>query len=386
MIVANKFQTGFNQPKLVALYLDKKISDVDAVQTLSRLNRKYLGKDTTYVIDFANEPEEILKAFKKYDEGAELEDIQDLDVVYDKKNILDEMNIYNHQDLEKFKAVNAFSIFNGKNSDDDKQKELHKKLYAATQWPTDIFNSRLTELTVAISTWDASFDKAHKGGDEKSKDIAEAKRSELTKEREALMLFKTELGRFVRVYTYIAQLVELGNPELENFANFSKLLSKRLTGVSPERIDLSGLVLSGYSITKRKDETETDEADKLKGIGAGGSDPNDREKEFLSQIISRLNDIFGEIGDDVDQISLTKEMIARIDDDEVVSEQLKKNTKDQALEGDIKKFIKSQLINSRGVRDKLVRMLMSDSQNMDKYAELLFDAYKEKLPELTINK
>jgi type I restriction enzyme, R subunit len=380
MIVANKFQTGFNQPKLVALYLDKKISDVDAVQTLSRLNRTYPGKDTTYVIDFANDPKEILKAFKKYDEGAELEDIQDLDVVYDKKNILDEMNIYNQHDLNKFKEVNAFAIFESKSSDEDKQKELHKKLYAATQRPTDIFNSRLTELTEAVHTWDASYEKAHKSGDEKAKEIADAKRSDLTKEREALMLFKTELSRFVRVYTYIAQLVELNDPELENFANFAKLLSKRLKGISPERIDLSGLVLTGYSIRKRKDEAGG-EGDTLKPIGAGGSDPNDREKEFLSQIISRLNEVFGDIGDDIAQVSLTKEIISRIDEDEVVSEQLKKNTKEQALEGDIKSFVKKQLISSRGVRDKLVRMLMSDNQNMDKYLDILVDTYINDLPE-----
>ncbi|MDI4745790.1 hypothetical protein MJL33_27940, partial [Salmonella enterica subsp. enterica serovar Kentucky] len=60
MLVANKFQTGFNQPKLVAMYLDKKISDVEVVQTLSRLNRTYPGKDTTFVIDFVNDPQTIL--------------------------------------------------------------------------------------------------------------------------------------------------------------------------------------------------------------------------------------------------------------------------------------------------------------------------------------
>ena len=62
MIVANKFQTGFNQPKLVAMYLDKKVSGVEAVQTLSRLNRTYPGKDETYVIDFVNDPKTILDA------------------------------------------------------------------------------------------------------------------------------------------------------------------------------------------------------------------------------------------------------------------------------------------------------------------------------------
>ena len=71
MLVANKFQTGFNQPKLVAMYLDKKISGVEVVQTLSRLNRTYPGKDKTFVIDFVNDPKTILSEFKKYDAGCQ---------------------------------------------------------------------------------------------------------------------------------------------------------------------------------------------------------------------------------------------------------------------------------------------------------------------------
>src|SRR5690606_19384746 len=66
MIVANKFQTGFDQKKLVAMYLDKRVSGVEAVQTLSRLNRTYPGKDTTYVIDFANDADTIVEAFRTF--------------------------------------------------------------------------------------------------------------------------------------------------------------------------------------------------------------------------------------------------------------------------------------------------------------------------------
>lgn len=83
VIVADKFQTGFDQPKLGAMYLDKKIAnDVEIVQTLSRLNRTAAGKGTTYVIDFINESEAILAAFAKYDAGAQITEVQDLSVVY----------------------------------------------------------------------------------------------------------------------------------------------------------------------------------------------------------------------------------------------------------------------------------------------------------------
>src|SRR5699024_8418232 len=79
MIVANKFQTGFDQKKLVAMYLDKKVSGVEAVQTLSRLNRTSPGKDTTYVIDFANDADTILEAFRQFYKHARVEAVQNPD-------------------------------------------------------------------------------------------------------------------------------------------------------------------------------------------------------------------------------------------------------------------------------------------------------------------
>ena len=83
MIVANKFQTGFDQPKLCAMYVDKKLGGVDCVQTLSRLNRIYPGKQDTYVLDFFNEPEDVLEAFQVYYQTAELLDVSDPNMIWD---------------------------------------------------------------------------------------------------------------------------------------------------------------------------------------------------------------------------------------------------------------------------------------------------------------
>ena len=66
LLVANKFQTGFDQPLLCGMYVDKRLAGIQAVQTLSRLNRAHPGKDTTYVVDFVNEPEDVLAAFRQY--------------------------------------------------------------------------------------------------------------------------------------------------------------------------------------------------------------------------------------------------------------------------------------------------------------------------------
>jgi type I restriction enzyme R subunit len=83
LLVANKFQTGFDQPLLCGMYVDRRLAGIQAVQTLSRLNRAYPGKDTTYVLDFVNSSEEVLAAFKTYYDTAELEAVTDPNIVYD---------------------------------------------------------------------------------------------------------------------------------------------------------------------------------------------------------------------------------------------------------------------------------------------------------------
>ena len=372
MLVANKFQTGFNQPKLVAMYLDKIISGVDAVQTLSRLNRTYPGKDTTYVIDFVNDPETILSAFRMYDDGAEIEDVQELNVVYDMKAILDHADIYRSQDLEAFKQAKGRLLVSTSATE-----ALHKKLYSATQRPTDIFNAQLKSLNDAIDHWDKAFNKAYSESDEKAKLYAETKRSEFTVQREALMRFKTDLGRFVRTYNYIAQLVELGDPELENFAGFAKLLSKRLKGVSPDNVDLTGLVLTGYEIRRLNEEGEDDsDPGKLKPIGVNESDPTDREKEFLSEIISRMNDLFGDVSDDAGQRHFVVQVANIVGDNKVVAEQIEKNTRAQALQGDLPGQVKEATVKAMQSHDELARAILSDPQNMTSFFGLIYDVLK----------
>ena len=94
LIVCDKFQTGFNQPKLCAMYIDKHLcNDIEIVQTYSRLNRTYSGKDHVFVVDFVNDPETVERAFLKYDHGAEMKHAQRLEIVYDTKKSLDASDI-----------------------------------------------------------------------------------------------------------------------------------------------------------------------------------------------------------------------------------------------------------------------------------------------------
>lgn len=374
MLVANKFQTGFNQPKLVAMYLDKKISDVEAVQTLSRLNRTYPGKDTTYVIDFANEPQTILNAFKKYDKGAQLNEVQDVNVIYDIKDILDEQNIYNHQDLELFKQARGKSILG---QSPDKKSHAHKKLLAATQRPTDVFNFKLKELVDAANHWDQQYNKAHLAGDEKAANYAESQRSEFTKQREALMRFKSDLARFVKHYSYMAQLIEFGDPELENFAAFAHLLSRRLKGVTPDNIDLSALVLEKFKIKYDKEPLPEAVNQVLEPIRPNYNDPADREQAFLADIIRRLNELFGDVGDEPGRRNFANGTITRVTQNPIVVEQVEKHDKSIALKGDLPQAVKQAVVQALLKEGDIARTLLKDPQVMASYVELIFDMMKQ---------
>src|SRR5690625_6650569 len=103
MIAANKFQTGFDQPKLCAMYVDKKLQGVDCVQTLSRLNRTFPGKET-FVLDFFNDPKDILEAFEPYYGKAELASVSDANVVYDLQRSLNAAGIYHVEEVEGFRS------------------------------------------------------------------------------------------------------------------------------------------------------------------------------------------------------------------------------------------------------------------------------------------
>jgi type I restriction enzyme R subunit len=101
LLVANKFQTGFDEPLLCAMYVDKRLGGIQAVQTLSRLNRCYPGKDQTYVVDFVNDPADILAAFKPYYETAELSGVTDPYIVNELKAKLDGQALYDTFEVDR---------------------------------------------------------------------------------------------------------------------------------------------------------------------------------------------------------------------------------------------------------------------------------------------
>ena len=376
MLVADKFQTGFDQPKLVAMYVDKKIAnDVEIVQTFSRLNRMAPGKDEVFIIDFVNDPANVRRAFAMYDDGAQIDDVQDLNVVYEIKEQLDAQGLYEADDLERFKEARFKTIRDITHA----QEPQHKALYAATEGPTRLFNQRLKMLREAIVTWEATFDKAHSQGDEAGMKSADHHRKEHADQIKTLMSFKTGLGRFCRTYAYIAQLIDFGDPELENFAAFAKLLQKRLSGETPENVDLKGLVLTGFDIKSKEDNPEGNgDAPVLKPVGPGGGGSAGDNPHFLHELIDKLNHLFGDATPLRDQAIFVNHIVSIARENDVVMAHVEHNTRDQALKGNLPGAVQQGVVRALTSHQKLATLVLkSDRQAMAALTDVIYELIRE---------
>lgn len=290
LIVANKFQTGFNQPKLCAMYIDKKISnDIEIVQTYSRLNRTHAGKDRVFILDFVNDPETIVRAFKKYDNGAEMQSAQNLNIIYDIKSALDAADIYTYNEFQNYKNVRYKSVVEATDSKD----AYRSKMYKTVADPAIRWNDAVKGTQTAYANWKNVLDVAVLQGDKETEKQAKQRLDETGKTLDTLMNFRKNLRKYCTAYNYIAQIVDLGDPDLEVFYGFAKLLGHKIQGTPLDEIDVSNLVLSDYRVNMAKsvDPGSVDGAD-LKPMRAGGNGKSSK-KESLKVIIAKINEVFG---------------------------------------------------------------------------------------------
>lgn len=381
MVVANKFQTGFDQPKLCAMYLDKKIAnEVEVVQTLSRLNRTTAGKDQIYIIDFVNDAEWIEECFKKYDSGAAMLNVQDPNVIYTIKDRLDESNIYTKDDLEKFKVARFKTIkdINNNNFSDIK----HPDLFKSTDHIVRLYNDKLKQLKEEIIFQQETFDNATQAGNKEGADKAEFERKLLDVELQKLTDFKSNLGKFGRIYTYVAQLIDFGDPELENFAAFSKLVAKRLNGLGVKDVDISGLVLTGYGIFKKNREEQPEEDPQNPPSLTPISSNNNQDKQptklsYLKEIIAIISDIFGDISTNAEHIIFINHLASILRNDGIVMAQIKNNSKEIALKGNLQTATKKAIITALTSHQQASSVLLKDEQAMNSVIKLLYTLLKD---------
>ncbi|HNQ88445.1 MAG TPA: type I restriction endonuclease [Verrucomicrobiota bacterium] len=248
LIVASKFQTGFDEPLLHTMYVDKKLGGVNAVQTLSRLNRICPpDKEETMVLDFANEADEIQKAFQPYYERTLLKEATDPNLLYDLQTRLDGFHFFTESDVQAFAVI----YFSPKGTQD----KLHGALAPVV--------ARYGEAPL-----DTQSD------------------------------FRGALVDFVRLYAFLSQVITFTDPDLERLYVFAKLLW-RLLPVNRDplpvevqnNIDLDAFRLQRTGTTKIQLKTGTQTLDPMTPREEGGVTPQDIEP--LSKIIKELNDRFG---------------------------------------------------------------------------------------------
>ncbi len=358
LLVANKFQTGFDQPLLCGMYVDKRLAGIQAVQTLSRLNRAYPAKDTTYVVDFVNDADEVLAAFKTYYDTATLSNVTDPHLVYDLRSKLDAAGFYDDFEVERVVAV-----------------ELNP-------------HARQSELAAALEPVASRILQRYKAAQEQLKaahDRSDAKAAEEAHNAvDALLLFKADIGAYQRLYAFLSQIFDYGNTAIEKrYWFFKRLLPLLEFGRERDEIDLSKVVLTHHHLKNLGKRTlplaAGGDYPKLEPLGEAGSGMvQQKQKAYLVEIIAKVNDLFqGELTDDDKLVYVNNVLKGKLLESEILVQQATNSTKQQFADSpDLAKEIMNaimdalaahgamskQALDSERVRDGLKDVLLGPAQ------------------------
>ncbi len=352
LIVANKFQTGFDQPLLCGMYVDKRLAGIQAVQTLSRLNRCHPGKTTTFVLDFANEPAEVLEAFKTYFTTAQLSDATDPTIILDLRSKLDGAGYYDEFEVNRVVEVEL--------NPGSKQSQLQ----AAIEPVAKRLLQKFTNAKVALKN-------AKEAKDDKA---AAAAKDEM----DALVLFKTDMATYHRAYTFLSQIFNYANTDLEKRAIFYKHLVRLLKfGQERDEVDLSQVVLTHHTLKDRGKQAmkladgEYPHLDPMTEIGSGAV--QEKKKAYLSEIIEKVNDLFkGELTDNDKLVYVNNVIKGKLLESETLIEQATNNTKEQfASSPDLKKEIVNAIISALDAHTEMSTQALNSQHIQDGLRDIL---------------
>lgn len=286
LIVAEKYQTGFDQPLLQTMFVDKKLHGVKAVQTLSRLNRTTAGKTDTFVLDFVNDRDDILKSFQPYYETTTLESGIDYQTIYTLQAKIAQYRLYNKSDVETLYEL------------------VHK---GGKQNPGDL--GRLYGL---LKT-------ALDGYNLLSEDVQDE--------------IRVTLRKFNKVYDYVTQLIALQDLDLYKENLFIKYLLKNLPRPGQVHNDVSDqFSLEFYKLSKDVDGSiplSNDGEVKLAPINGADAKPSEAPEDVLiSELIERINSLYGEGLSDTDRVprEFVTHMLQMADNNEGLKDAAKSNT------------------------------------------------------------
>ncbi|WBX70874.1 type I restriction endonuclease subunit R [Tenacibaculum retecalamus] len=295
LLVADKYQTGFDQPLLHTMYVDKKLSGVKCVQTLSRLNRMHAGKEDTFILDFTNDTEEILNSFQPYYELTTIQDTTDPNQLYDLKSEIEKGQVIWESEVDNF--CNVFF-------------KSAKTLSVKQQGKLNAFI-------------DPAVDRFKQLPEENTKDDVIG--TEITQDN-----FKHALQTFTRLYSFLTQIMPFSDVELEKLFTYARFLLKKLPRKNGnDRFQLGDEVSLEYYRLQRVAEQniamESQGEYGLEGIDGAGIRMSKEEQEALSEIINVLNNRFGTEFNDADKLFFDQ-IEAELVLDDKLSEQAKNNT------------------------------------------------------------
>lgn len=294
LIVAEKYQTGFDQPLLHTMYVDKKLSGLKAVQTLSRLNRVCPGKEDTFILDFANEKEEIQAAFQPYYEITTSEVDVDPNHVYDLKNQIEASQVIWMNEVEEF------------------VKWIYKPNF--TPRDQEKLNAFLDPAVERFKALPATKD--------------ESLSAPANKED-----FKHLLTVFIRFYNFMTQVINYKDIGLEKYHIYCRYLLRKLPPLNTaDMFSLKGdeLSLEYYRLQKTAENINIElekKPGKLDGMTEAGLRGSKEEKALLSEIIKIVNDRFGTDFTDADRL-LIEQIVEDCVNDETLTDQARSNTMD----------------------------------------------------------
>ena len=286
LLVAEKYQTGFDQPQLQTMYIVRRLAGVQAVQTLSRLNRTAPGKTRTFVLDFENDEDEIYTAFKPYYEYTPVEETTDPQRLNDLQHAILEHQIFTMSE------VNAFA------------KVWYRQRRESTYADHKAMNGVLSEVVEIFEQTD----------------------------EEAREAFRGQLGAFKNLYAFLSQIIPFQDSELERFYTFIRHLSRKLPAQSGrEGVDLDDDVALKYfrlqQVSSGAISLSDGTADSLKGpsdVGTGASQDEDVE---LSSLVDKLNERFGTSFTEADQLFFDQ-ITKSAEQDEQIAEAARANNFD----------------------------------------------------------
>ncbi len=340
LLVAEKYQTGFDEPLLHTMFVDKKLSGVKAVQTLSRLNRTCYGKEDTFILDFVNSADDIRKAFEPYYEQTTIQETIDANVVYDIKTKLDEFRVYNNNEIKAFSK--------------------------------SFFKSEKTQNNLDFSILNGFVDPAVN----RYKNLEENDQDE----------FKCSLIKFIRNYSFVTGIICLNDIDMHKFFAYAKYLIKKLPKQNQSKLLFldDEVSLQYYRIQKIfEGSISLNKSNPLENFIYSGKSKPEEVKANLSELVENLNNRFSTNFTKEDML-IVEQFIFDMDNNKELQTQAQNNPVEHFRYTFNDTFM-NIVVDRMNQNQSFCERILDDEKFGNRLKDFLIDVVYERLRELTLS-